>query len=62
MVEENYRVEEDLLGKKEVPAAAYYGIQSIRAKENFHITGHTIDRELIKAIAQVKKAAALAKM
>lgn len=62
MVEENYRVEEDLLGKKEVPAAAYYGIQSIRAKENFHITGHTIDRELIKAIAQVKKAAALANM
>ncbi|HLS65576.1 MAG TPA: aspartate ammonia-lyase [Pseudogracilibacillus sp.] len=62
MVEENYRVEEDLLGKKEVPAAAYYGIQTIRAKENFNITGYTIDRELIKAIALVKKAAALANM
>src|SRR5690625_4636123 len=62
MVEENYRVEEDLLGKKEVPAAAYYGIQTIRAKEKFNITMYTIDRELIKAIALVKKAAELANM
>lgn len=62
MVERNFRVEEDLLGKKEVPADAYYGVQTVRAKENFHITGYTIDRELIKAIAEVKKAAALANM
>lgn len=57
-----YRVEEDLIGKKEVPASAYYGIQSIRAHENFNITGYTIDSNLIEAIAYVKKAAALANM
>lgn len=56
------RVEEDLLGQREVPANAYYGIQSVRAKENFNITGLTLDEELIIAIAQVKKAAALANM
>lgn len=62
MVVNQTRVEEDLLGKKEVPAEAYYGIQSIRAKENFDITGHSLDRELIIALAQVKKAAAIANM
>lgn len=56
------RVEEDLLGRKEVPANAYYGVQSVRANENFNITGLTLDKELIVAIAQVKKAAALANM
>ncbi len=57
-----YRVEEDLIGEKQVPASAYYGIQSIRAGENFNITGYTVDSELIIAIAYVKKAAALANM
>lgn len=55
-----YRVEEDLIGAKEVPASAYYGIQTVRAKENFNITGYTIKKELIVAIAIVKKAAAIA--
>lgn len=58
----NTRVEEDLLGKKEVPVDAYYGIQSVRAKENFNITGYVIDEDLIVALAQVKKAAAIANM
>src|SRR5690625_2933493 len=62
MVAGDYRVEEDLLGKKEVPASAYYGIQTVRACENFNITGYTIDPELIVAIATVKKAAAIANM
>src|SRR5690625_3261403 len=62
MVVNQTRVEEDLLGKKEVPADAYYGIQSVRAKENFNITGHTLDSDLIIALAQVKKAAAIANM
>lgn len=62
MEEHATRVEEDLLGQKEVPADAYYGIQSIRAKENFNITGYTISKELIIAMAQVKKAAAIANM
>ncbi len=60
MVANQHRVEEDLLGQKEVPADAYYGIQTVRARENFNITGYTIDSELIEAIAYVKKAAALA--
>lgn len=50
-----FRVEEDLIGEKQVPASAYYGIQSIRAGENFNITGYTVDSELIIAIAYVKK-------
>lgn len=62
MVVNQTRVEEDLLGKKEVPADAYYGIQSVRAQENFNITGHPLDSDLIIAIAQVKKAAAIANM
>jgi len=62
MVANQIRVEEDLLGKKEVSASAYYGIQTVRARENFNITGYTIDSELVAAIALVKKAAALANM
>lgn len=56
------RVEKDFLGSKEVPAAAYYGIQTLRAVENFPITGYRVHEQLIKALAIVKKAAALANM
>ncbi|AOZ94824.1 aspartate ammonia-lyase [Paenibacillus crassostreae] len=56
------RLEKDFLGTKEVPADAYYGIQSIRAAENFPITGQRIHPELIRAIAIVKKSAAIANM
>jgi len=58
----NVRIEKDFLGEKEVPVNAYYGIQTLRAVENFPITGYTIHEELIKALAIVKKAAALANM
>ncbi|MFP3126398.1 aspartate ammonia-lyase [Ectobacillus funiculus] len=58
----NMRIEKDFLGEKEVPVDAYYGIQTLRAVENFPITGYTIHEELIKALAIVKKAAALANM
>ena len=58
----NVRIEKDFLGEKEVPVNAYYGIQTLRAVENFPITGYTIHEELIKALAVVKKAAALANM
>jgi aspartate ammonia-lyase len=65
-VEENekqkVRVERDLLGTKEIPDQAYYGIQTLRAVENFPITGYKIHGELIKGLAIVKKAAALANM
>ena len=40
----------------------YYGIQTLRAKENFPITGYRIHEEMINALAIVKKAAALANM
>ncbi|MGN7311890.1 aspartate ammonia-lyase [Alkalicoccobacillus gibsonii] len=55
-----YRIERDLLGEKEVPKHAYYGIQSMRAKENFPITGYPPHPELIRAFGYVKKAAAMA--
>ncbi|TCP59676.1 aspartate ammonia-lyase [Tumebacillus sp. BK434] len=57
-----YRVEKDLLGTKDVPADAYYGIQTLRAVENFPITGIPPHVEMIRALAAVKKAAALANM
>ena len=56
------RKEHDFLGELEVPDDAYYGVQTLRAKENFQITGQTIDRDLVQAMAAVKKAAALANM
>ena len=56
------RIEKDFLGEKEVPRAAYYGVQTLRAVENFPITGYRIHASLIKAMAMVKKAAALANM
>lgn len=56
------RLEKDLLGEKEVPIDAYYGIQTIRAKDNFPITGYTPHPTLIKALAMVKKASAQTNM
>ena len=54
------RIEHDLLGAKEVPAQAYWGVHTARAVENFPITGTTIGRyeHLICALAVVKQAAA----
>lgn len=62
MLKEKWRIEKDFLGEKRVPSDAYYGIQTIRAAENFPITGYRINEELIKAVAMVKKAAAIANM
>ncbi|MEB2494501.1 aspartate ammonia-lyase [Peribacillus frigoritolerans] len=61
-INHNERIEKDFLGSKQVPVHAYYGIQTLRAVENFPITGYRIHEELIKALAIVKKAAALANM
>ena len=41
------RIEHDLIGIKEIPKEAYYGIHSIRAKENFRISGRKVHREFI---------------
>ena len=51
------RREHDLLGERDVPADAYYGIQTLRALENFNITGVHLDQfsTFINAFAQVKK-------
>lgn len=59
---EKFRVESDLLGSKEVPADALYGIQTLRAIENFDISGHLMKDypNFIKGMAITKKAAAIA--
>jgi len=56
------RIEHDLLGDRAVPARAYYGIHTLRALENFSITGTSISiyPDLVNALACVKQAAALA--
>ena len=56
------RKEHDFLGELEVPDEAYYGVQTMRAIENFSITGRKLDIDLIQALAKVKKAAAQANM
>jgi aspartate ammonia-lyase len=55
-----FRVEHDLLGDREVPAEAYYGVHTLRAQENFRISGTTVSAypELVNALASVKQAAA----
>ncbi|WP_128896084.1 aspartate ammonia-lyase [Longirhabdus pacifica] len=58
----NFRREKDFLGEMDVKGDAYYGIQTLRAVQNFPITGIPIHRELIIALADVKKAAARANM
>lgn len=52
---EDYRIEHDSIGDKKVPKNAYYGVQSLRAKENFNITGRTVHKEMIISIAEIKK-------
>ncbi len=56
------RLERDSLGERMVPADAYYGIQTLRAIENFPISGIMARPEFINAMAVVKKAAAMANM
>ena len=53
------RTEADSIGELEVPEEAYYGVQSLRAKENFQITGHAMNEVFIQNLARVKKAAAI---
>jgi aspartate ammonia-lyase len=62
MTADRFRREHDLLGERDVPAEAYYGVHTLRALENFPITGTPISiyPELIAALAAIKEAAALA--
>lgn len=57
--ENNMRTEHDSIGSKEIPKDVYYGVQTLRAAENFYITGMYMHPELIKSVAQIKKAAAI---
>ncbi|MCR4589404.1 MAG: aspartate ammonia-lyase [Lachnospiraceae bacterium] len=57
--DDNYRIEHDSVGDKKVPAEAYFGVQTLRAAENFPITGLNIHPELINSIVCIKKACAL---
>lgn len=59
-MQEEYRIEKDSLGEKKVPIDAYYGVQTVRAIENFPITGYPLDAAFINGLAVVKKAAARA--
>ena len=54
------RIEKDSLGTREVPAGAYYGIQTVRALDNFPVSGLRAHPRLIDAYMHIKKAAALA--
>jgi len=56
---DEYRTEKDFLGEVEVPAEAYYGVQTHRAVQNFPISGLRPSRAFIRAGAEIKKAAAL---
>lgn len=56
------RVEKDFLGEVEIPEFAYYGVQSVRARDNFPISGYPVDVTLIRAIGFVKKACAMANL
>src|SRR5437879_7362883 len=53
-----YRTERDSLGEMQVPADAYYGVQTARAVENFPISGLRAPADLVTATVLVKKAAA----
>jgi aspartate ammonia-lyase len=57
-----YRIEKDFLGEKQIPDEAYYGVQTLRGKENFLITNMPVSKEpnFVKAFGYVKKAAAMA--
>ena len=59
MAEEDTRIERDSMGEVKVPAAAYYGASTERARQNFPISNLRLPRRFIRALAQIKGAAAL---
>ena len=56
---QKFRLESDSIGQREVPIDAYYGVQSLRAHENFKISGTKTHIELVRSIVEIKKAAAI---
>ena len=59
---EYMRLESDSIGEMEVPGEAYYGVQALRANENFPITGNSLNPDFIKNMARIKRAAAITNM
>jgi fumarate hydratase class II len=59
MAEEDTRVERDSMGEVRVPSGAYYGASTERARQNFPISSLRLPRRFIRALAQLKGAAAL---
>ena len=57
--DDGWRTESDSIGSLQVPADALYGVQTLRAVENFPITGQHIPDEMIVSLAYIKKAAAV---
>lgn len=55
----DFRIEHDIAGELPVPADAYYGAQTLRALENFQITGQRLHPEMIRNLVLIKKAAAI---
>ncbi|WP_238652577.1 aspartate ammonia-lyase [Paenibacillus piscarius] len=55
---QSVRMEQDALGAREIPKAAYYGIHTARAMENFAVSGRRVNPHLLQGIVTVKKAAA----
>lgn len=54
------RIESDSIGNINVPADSYYGIHSLRATNNFHITNKRLHKNFIISLIEIKKAAAIA--
>lgn len=59
-MDRKFRIEKDALGEFAVPADAWYGIQTARARANFPISGRAPDRDFIIAHVRIKRAAATA--
>ena len=51
---EDYRIEKDSIGTRDIPGDVYYGVQSLRAAENFHITGLRMHPEIIRTLGRLK--------
>ena len=60
MDNEKFRLESDSVGEKQVPIDALYGVQTLRGHDNFQITGLTLHPAMVKALAEIKKACAIA--
>ena len=57
-----FRLDEDSLGKVQIPADAYYGAFTGRAIKQYHVTGNTAHENLIKSFVMIKRSAAIANM